>query len=192
MPSPRALRALGVTACSTLLLTGTAAANEIQVDPSVPVTAATVTPGVGDTIAGTTAVLRSDGTVAIPRDAPRRVQDLIAAANAIVGLPYKWGGGHGTLVDDGYDCSGAVSFALIGGGLLAGPEDSGTLAATLGVEGAGAWVTVYANADHAYLEVAGMRLDTSSVGDASGLSGVRWRPVIGQRSGFAARHVDGL
>jgi hypothetical protein len=137
--------------------------------------------------AGAKARILADGTASIPRSAPASVRRVIAVANAIAGLPYKWGGGHGVLEDTGYDCSGAVGYGLIKAGLLSGPMTSGMLAGW-GEAGAGEWISVYANAEHAYLEVAGLRLDTSRVGDPSGLMGVRWRPAIGQRLGFAARH----
>lgn len=143
------------------------------------------------TVAGRVAYLRADGKAAIPRGAPRRVRQLLAAANQIVGKPYKWGGGHAKLVDRGYDCSGAVSYALIRTGLLRAPRTSGGLT-RWGLRGAGRWVSVYANKGHVYLEVAGLRLDTSAVGDRGGRKGVRWRPVIGRRQGFQARHPAGL
>lgn len=142
-------------------------------------------------VPGVRARLRANGKAAVPRGASARVRALIAAANLIVGKPYKWGGGHARLADSGYDCSGAVSYSLIRSGLLAAPLVSGALA-RWAVRGSGRWVSVYANATHVYLEVAGLRLDTSSVGDVTGRSGVRWRPVIGRRSGFAARHPAGL
>jgi cell wall-associated NlpC family hydrolase len=150
--------------------------------PTVPIT---------HTIAGTVARLRTDGKAAIPRGAPGRVQEIIAAANRIIGKPYKWGGGHARLVDRGYDCSGAVSYALIRAGLLGSPMVSGTLA-RWSTAGSGRWVSIYANKGHAYMEVAGLRFDTSPVGDVTHRMGVRWRPVIGRRSGFAARHPAGL
>lgn len=152
--------------------------------PEVPVTGMKVVPG-------TVARMRADGKAAIPRDAPVRVRMLIRAANLIVGKPYKWGGGHATLRDSGYDCSGAVSYALIRSGQLGTPLVSGELARTY-ASGAGRWLTIYANAGHVYLEVAGLRLDTSSVGDPAGRDGVRWRPLIGQRAGFHRRHPLGL
>jgi hypothetical protein len=154
----------------------------IGVLPTIPVT---------KTIAGKVAQLRTDGKAAIPRGAPKRVQAVIAAANRIVGKPYKWGGGHARIADVGYDCSGAVSFALIGGQLLASPLVSGTLAHYQS-GGNGSWISIYANKGHVYMEVAGLRLDTSPVGDATRRSGVRWRPLIGKRNGFSTRHPTGL
>ena len=143
------------------------------------------------TVAGRQAMLRADGKAAVPRSAPARVRAIITAANRIVGKPYKWGGGHASVVDRGYDCSGSVSFPLIKTGLLGGPLVSGSFA-RWGAKGAGRYVTIYANKGHVYMEVAGLRLDTSQVGDSRGGKGPRWRPVIGKRGGFAVRHPQGL
>src|SRR5438477_377450 len=106
-----------------------------------------------------------------PGCAPKAVRAILVAANQIIGKPYKWGGGHGRLFDSGYDCSGSVSYALIRSGLLGYPMVSGTLA-HWGLKGAGKYVTIFANKAHVYIEVAGLRLDTSEVGDPSGKSGV--------------------
>jgi cell wall-associated NlpC family hydrolase len=145
------------------------------------------------TVAGKVAMLRTNGKAAIPRGAPKRVRAIIAAANQIAGKPYKWGGGHAKLVDRGYDCSGTVSYALIrsGTGLLASPLVSGAFA-RWGAAGDGKWISVYANKGHVYMEVAGLRLDTSTAGDWNGDKGVRWRPATGRRKGFKARHPVGL
>jgi cell wall-associated NlpC family hydrolase len=143
------------------------------------------------TVAGKTAMIRRNGKAAVPTGAPRAVRAIITAANQIIGKPYKWGGGHGRLFDSGYDCSGSVSYALIRAGLLSYPMVSGTLA-HWGARGAGKYVTIYANKGHVYMEVAGLRLDTSGVGDPTGKGGVRWRPPIGKRFGFAVRHIPGL
>lgn len=143
------------------------------------------------TIKGKVARIRTDGRAAIPRSAPKAVKRVIAAANLIIGKPYKWGGGHARLKDSGYDCSGAVSYALIRAGLQQGSMVSGTFA-RWAAAGAGRWISIHANAGHVYMEVAGLRLDTSAVGDQAGRSGVRWRPVIGRRTGFHTRHIVGL
>mgnify|MGYP001442042787 CR=1 FL=1 len=156
--------------------------------PSLPVFPPLVTTG---TVPGREARMRTDGKAAIPRGAPLRVRAIIAAANKIIGRRYKWGGGHARLVDSGYDCSGTVSFALIRSGELGSPLVSGSFA-RWGRRGRGSYVTIYANRNHVYMEVAGLRLDTSSVGDPGGRSGVRWRPAIGRRERFAVRHVPGL
>ena len=142
-------------------------------------------------VAGRDARMRTDGKAAIPRGAPKRIRSLIAQYNRIVGKRYKWGGGHARLVDSGYDCSGAVGYGLIRAGLLSSPLVSGGFA-RWGAAGAGRWVTVYAHRSHVYVEIAGLRLDTSPVGDRAGRGGVRWRPIIGQRRGFKVRHPVGL
>jgi hypothetical protein len=144
-----------------------------------------------DTVAGTVAMLRADGKAAIPRNAPKRVRRLIKQANRIIGKPYKLGGGHRMLRDRAYDCSGAVSFALVKAKLLDAVMVSGKFR-RWGTAGGGRWISVYARTSHVYLEVAGLRLDTSSVGDPNGSDGVRWRPLVGKRSGFTARHPAGL
>lgn len=154
--------------------------------PPVTVTTTTLT-----MVKGKVAKLRTDGLAAVPRDAPAAVRAIIRAANTIVGKPYKWGGGHARLRDTGYDCSGAVSYALIQAGQLGTVMVSGDLAKTFAA-GAGRYVSVYANKGHVYMEVAGLRFDTSPVGDPGGRDGVRWRPVIGRRPGFHARHPVGL
>jgi hypothetical protein len=145
----------------------------------------------GKIVRGKVARLRADGKAAIPAGAPRRVRDAIRAANQIVGKPYKWGGGHGRLIDSGYDCSGSVGYSLIRVGLMRSPMVSGQMA-HWGSGGAGRWISVHANNGHVYMEIAGLRLDTSPVGDPAGRKGVRWRPVIGRRGGFATRHPAGL
>ncbi len=156
--------------------------------PPAPLYPPLVTTG---TVPGRVAQLRTNGKAAIPRGAPLRVRAIIAAANRIVGRRYKWGGGHARLHDTGYDCSGTVSYALIRAGELGSPLVSGSFA-RWGGRGHGRYVTIYANRGHVYMEVAGLRLDTSSVGDPAGRSGVRWRPAIGRRDRFAVRHVPGL
>ncbi|HXV52766.1 MAG TPA: hypothetical protein VD765_06015 [Solirubrobacterales bacterium] len=132
---------------------------------------------------GSQATLNSDGTATAPADAPQAVKDAIAAANAISDTPYVYGGGHGSFESSGYDCSGAVSFALHGGGLLSSPLDS-TGFMTWGESGPGNWITVYSNPGHAYVVIAGLRFDTS------GGAGPRWQ---GPRDpgGFVATHPPG-
>jgi hypothetical protein len=156
-------------------------------EPIVPVVPVPTT----RTIAGKLALVRADGKAAIPRGAPARVRALIAAANEIAGKRYKWGGGHAKLVDRGYDCSGAVGYGLIRTGLLGTPMVSGSFA-RWGVAGPGRWITIYANRGHVYMEVAGLRLDTSATRDPAGRSGVRWRPAVGRLKGFHVRHIAGL
>jgi hypothetical protein len=132
------------------------------------------------------------GFAAAPDQAPDPVKQAIWAANAIVGMPYRFGGGHQLdFTDTGYDCSGTVSFALHGGGLLSVPRDSGSFA-RYGAGGRGRWITVYTNPGHAFVVIAGMRLDTSAAGDPAGGKGPRWRPTLRSSRGFRARHPLGL
>ena len=131
-------------------------------------------------------VLR-DGSATAPDDAPEVVKRVILAANAIAKFPYKWGGGHGAWRDNGYDCSGSVSFALAGAGLLNRPLTSG-LFMRYGEDGAGDWITIYANPGHVFMVVAGLRFDTSGQGRA----GTRWQQAPRSVSGFAVRHIPGL
>jgi cell wall-associated NlpC family hydrolase len=135
---------------------------------------------------GPSAVLTGN-LASAPRSAPPAVKAAIAAANSISTTPYVWGGGHTSWISAGYDCSGAVSFALYGGGLLDRPMTSGELE-SYGEPGPGRWITIYANATHAYAVIAGLRWDT--VGDASG-SGPRWHAEPPYPEGFAVRHPAG-
>ena len=137
---------------------------------------------------GDRAQLLSNGDAAAPASAPAAVKAAIAAANQINETPYVWGGGHGSFTSSGYDCSGAVSFALNGGGFLSSPLDSTGLE-TWGSAGAGRWITVYANSGHAFAVIAGLRWDTS--GDAPGVTGPRWHSDMASSAGFIARHPDG-
>ncbi len=144
---------------------------------------------------GTTAYLQTgprarvlpDGTAIAPENAPEPVKRVIQAANAIAKLPYKWGGGHGAWRDNGYDCSGSVSFALAGAGLLDAPQTSGGFM-TYGAPGVGEWITIYANGGHMFMVVAGLRFDTSGQGRA----GTRWQADIPSASGYAVRRPPGL
>ncbi|MGN6587832.1 MAG: hypothetical protein ACTHKT_10255 [Solirubrobacterales bacterium] len=134
-----------------------------------------------------TAILLT-GVALPPPDAPEAVKGAINAANQIIGRPYVWGGGHASFYSQGYDCSGSVSFALFGGGLIPRPLTSGELE-HWGAPGPGKWITVYANAGHTFAEIAGLRWDT--VGDAQG-TGPRWHLAGTDTSGFVARHPPGL
>jgi hypothetical protein len=138
------------------------------------------------------AKLRKDGTAVAPADAPANIQAAIAAGNAIHTFPYVWGGGHRSFTDTGYDCSGAVSYVLHAAGLIASPMPSGPMASSWGVPGKGRWITVYANASHAYMVVAGLRYDTSSGGDRWNQgSGPRWRKKKRKPVGFTAKYAPG-
>lgn len=134
-----------------------------------------------------TATVGDDGLAVAPAGAPPQVVALIAAGNAIAATPYRYGGGHGSFDDTAYDCSGSVSYALHGAGLLDATLDS-TALAKWGVAGAGAWITIYANKTHTYLIVAGLRFDTSGAKAA----GTRWQAAPRSSKGFKIRHPDGL
>jgi cell wall-associated NlpC family hydrolase len=130
-----------------------------------------------------------DGRAIAPPDAPAAVKQVIAAANHIDGRPYVWGGGHVSWFTHGYDCSGAVSYALHGAGLLDVTMVSGQLA-DWGDAGIGRWITVYANSDHVFMVVAGLRFDTRDA--PAGVSGPRWHQASVDSRGFVARHPLGL
>ena len=134
----------------------------------------------------------SNGVAYAPEGAPDAVKQAIWAANTIVGMPYRLGGGHNKkFTDKAYDCSGTVSFALHGAALLARPRDSSSFL-RFGQAGKGTWITIYTNPSHAFVVIAGLRLDTSAAGDPSGLSGPRWRPNLRSTRGYKARHPVGL
>ena len=138
--------------------------------------------------AGETATLGTDGRAIAPASAPQEVQDAIAAANEIVGKPYKYGGGHGRWNDSGYDCSGAMSYALHGAGLLDRPLTSGDFM-RWGKRGKGSWITVYAHGGHGFLVIAGLRFDT---GWNNAGKGPRWSEELRPTSGYTVRHPAGL
>jgi cell wall-associated NlpC family hydrolase len=155
------------------------------------VVAATVTPVKPELLVPGHIARIVNGLAAAPIDAPVDVQEIIWAGNQIVGLPYIYGGGHASFVSPGYDCSGTVSYALHGASLLSTPMDS-TEFEGWGGKGVGTWVTIFANGGHAYMTVAGVRLDTSPANDPSNLPGPRWRPLRPENAGFVVRHPLGL
>ena len=130
-----------------------------------------------------------NGRAIAPASAPAVVKRVIAAANHINGRPYVWGGGHVRWLSRGYDCSGAVGYALHGAGLLGVTMVSGQLA-SWGKGGVGRWITVYANPDHVFMVVAGLRFDTRDA--PAGVSGPRWHRASVDASDFVARHPTGL
>ena len=134
---------------------------------------------------GQEAQVITESEASAPASAPQAVKDAISAANAIAYTPYIWGGGHGSFESEGYDCSGAVSYALHGGGFLESPLDSTGLE-TWGEPGPGTWITVYANAEHAWMVIAGIAFDTV------GGPGPRWHdPWVDSPEGFVVRHPAG-
>jgi hypothetical protein len=133
-----------------------------------------------------------DGQAMPPLDAPFAVQNAIRAANRIHKKPYIWGGGHRRWKAKGYDCSGAVSYVLHAAGLLSRPLVSGLLASRWGSVGTGSWITVYANRSHTYAVIAGLRFDTSAVGESFRQgSGPRWRMTLRSPLGYAAKYYPG-
>jgi hypothetical protein len=146
---------------------------------------------------GDRAQLLPDGRAAAPADAPPAIRAIIAAGNQIVGRPYVYGAAHGlplSAVAPAYDCSSSVEHLLYGARLLpvtyGGP--SGALEA-FGAAGPGRWVTLYANPDHVFMYVAGLRWDThNAAGAGDGSSGIGWHPQVRDAAGFVARHPVGL
>lgn len=131
--------------------------------------------------------VNSAAMVQAPAGAPSAVVAMIAAGNAIATLPYIWGGGHASFQAIGYDCSGSVSFVLNAGGLLSSPEVSGWFE-SYGDPGPGQWVTIYANAGHVWMQIAGYRFDTVALAEG----GTRWSTGGGEYAGFVVRHPAGF
>ncbi len=129
-----------------------------------------------------------NGTIPIPPNVPEVVQRVIAGANAIADFPYVFGGGHGSFVDNAYDCSGSVSYALAAGGLLSAPETSGELE-SWGAPGPGRYITIFANAGHTYMYVDGVLYDTAG---RSGVYASRWQVIPTDNTGYVVRHPPGL
>ncbi len=149
---------------------------------------ASVTPD-GTRTSATCSAELVNGRAIAPAHAPAAVKQVIAATNQINGRPYVWGGGHASWFTRGYDCSGAVGYALHGADLLEVTMVSGQLA-RWGDAGVGRWITVYANADHVFMAVAGLRFDTRDA--PLGVTGPRWHRASADPRGFVARHPAGL
>jgi cell wall-associated NlpC family hydrolase len=133
------------------------------------------------------AYVGDDGLAVAPASAPEEVKQIIAAGNEIASKPYRYGGGHGSWEDTGYDCSGSVSYALHGADLLKSPMPSGSFS-SWGEAGEGEWVTLYTNSGHIYMVVAGLRFDTSGRAE----TGSRWQKAPRSSDGFVVRHPEGL
>ena len=179
------LRGAAVAACAAAAL-------------ALPATALAGGGGIGtgeQTTSGDKAKLRANGKAIAPASAPRAVKRAIEAANDIDDKPYKYGGGHGSWRDSGYDCSGAVSYVLgpKGAGLIDSPMPSGSFT-RWGNQGKGKWITTYANSGHMFVVIAGLRFDTSQPDD--GRSGPGWSKDISKGfanvSRSAARHKGKL
>ncbi|HET9154853.1 MAG TPA: hypothetical protein VFN85_12160 [Solirubrobacterales bacterium] len=167
-------------------LVGAEAANAI---PPGGLASTTPEPGAATETGPPGRAMLVNGRAIPPVNAPPAVKQVIAAANEIRTKPYIWGGGHARWWDSGYDCSGSVSFALHGGGFLTSPLPSGPME-SWGSAGRGRWITVYANAGHAYAVIAGLRWDTA--GNTSG-TGPRWHKSLSAAASgpFIARHPAG-
>jgi hypothetical protein len=138
---------------------------------------------------GEVAILNADGTATAPASAPEQVKQIIEAGNRIIDKPYKYGGGHGKWEDSGYDCSGSMSYALHGAGLLDEALTSSGFS-TWGEAGKGEWVTTYGSGGHSYMVVAGLRFDTGyNDGDSDGPD---WSTKMRPGDGYTARHPEGL
>jgi peptidoglycan hydrolase-like protein with peptidoglycan-binding domain len=159
------------------------------VDGDTSTASGSTTPAAAQTTPGAKATVGSDGLAIAPADAPDVVKQIIAAGNEIAKTPYHYGGGHGRWQDSGYDCSGSVSYALHGAGLLDRPLTSGDFASWDGAQsGPGQWVTIYGNSGHVYMIVAGLRFDTSGRSAA----GTRWQTASRSSSGYTVVHPTGL
>jgi hypothetical protein len=162
--------------------------------PAAAQSGGTAAPGTGETSTVPTvptgppgkATLLPSGKAIPPSNAPAFVRKAIKAGNSIRKKPYVYGGGHASFESRGYDCSGAVSYVLRGAGLVKSPMPSGPMM-NWGEPGKGRWITVFAHGGHAYMVVAGLRFDTSSMG--SGGKGPRWRATKRSPRGFAVRHA---
>ena len=185
--APRRLGLAGLVLAAALIASAPAAG---QTDG----TTTTGEPGApaGSSGPATTATILPGGKASIPAAAPYGVVRAIQAANRIHRRTYIWGGGHRAFKAKGYDCSGAVSYVLHAAGLLSSPLVSGQLA-WWGAPGPGTWITVYANKTHTYMVVAGLRYDTSPLGETIDQGrGPRWRYTVRTGTGFAIRHYAGL
>jgi len=147
-------------------------------------------PGSGPVVSGKTARLRF-GRAAAPKNAPLQVKRAVWAANQLRSKPYRYGGGHKSFDDHGYDCSGTISYVLAAAGLIASPMSS-TEFRSYGERGPSKWITVYAREGHTFAVIAGLRLDTTPFDHYSGKWAPRWQTVYRPPSGFDARRPIGL
>lgn len=201
---PRAIAPIFIALLCVIVPTGALAQSPtggtaFEEEPPPP---AMLEPGAwtGPEVPGDVAVLQEDGLAAAPANAPEQVKQAIWAANSLQELPYRYGGGHNLKFDvsDGADCSGTISFALNAAGVLDAPLDSSSFM-KWGERGKGDWITVYTNPGHAYVEIAGLRLDTSlgtgtsalrskKIAESAFERGPRWRPWKRPARGFKKRH----
>jgi hypothetical protein len=192
-PAPASVhhaRAISPASAAGMIAPGAPSNAEIEHELAQMNAASKVSSGQTATATQTDDSVAGAGTVIPAAGLPSEVAEVIAGGDAIATFPYVYGGGHISFVDDAYDCSGSVSYALAAGGLLNAPETSGQLE-HWGVAGPGKWITVFANAGHTYMYVDGLRFDT--VG-RSGIFGTRWQTAAPPEgtAGFVVRHWPGL
>jgi hypothetical protein len=144
----------------------------------------------GPTVAGSIARLRHSKAAA-PEKAPPAVKRAIWAANQLSTKPYRFGGGHRSFYDRAYDCSGTVSYALGGAGLIKSPMNSSDFR-RYGARGRGKWITIYTRPGHTYAVIAGLRLDTTPWDNYTGRWAPRWQTTERVPLKFQARHPVGL
>jgi hypothetical protein len=156
----------------------------------IPSTFAAPFPASGPTVPGSAARLQR-GQAAAPENAPIAVKRAIWAANQLRSKPYRYGGGHASFTDRAYDCSGTVSYALGGAGLLRSPISSSEFR-RYGQSGRGKWITVYARSGHTFAVIAGLRLDTTPFVTGRERWAPAWQPTPRMPMGFEARHPVGL
>jgi cell wall-associated NlpC family hydrolase len=147
-------------------------------------------PASGPTVTGSSARFRS-GMAEAPENAPAAVKRAIWAANQLRSKRYKFGGGHRSFTDNGYDCSGTISYILGGAGLITSPMSSSDLRG-FGERGRGKWITIYARKGHTFAVIAGLRLDTTPLDNSSDRFAPRWQTTPRLPYGFEARHPVGL
>jgi peptidoglycan hydrolase-like protein with peptidoglycan-binding domain len=176
------LAADGVVGPATWSALGSPSAPTLHADPAYFPHSTTGSAGGGSSTAAGGSTPGADSS-----SAEGIVARVIAAADEIATRPYVYGGGHGSFISDGYDCSGSVSYALHGGGLLSAPEDSSELEG-YGEPGPGRFITIYANAEHAWMTIDGRRYDTVALAEG----GSRWGGPSDDGGGFVERHPDGL
>jgi hypothetical protein len=147
-------------------------------------------PDSGPTVSGSTARLHGK-LAAAPQSAPLIVKRAIWAANQLHAKPYRFGGGHKSFLDSAYDCSGTVSYALGGAGVIKTPMSSSEFR-NFGRKGSGKWITIYARSGHTFAVIAGLRLDTTPYVTGREKWAPGWQPTFRAPSGFEARHPEGL
>jgi hypothetical protein len=157
---------------------------------TVPALASDIFPMSGPIVSGKVARLRF-GRAAAPKKAPLPVKRAIWAANQLRSKPYRYGGGHKSFDDRGYDCSGTISYVLGAAGLISSPISS-TEFRSYGQRGRGRWITIYAREGHTFAIIAGLRLDTTPWDNSSNRWAPRWQTTDRLPRGFEARHPVGL